>query len=82
MNKFGVDHLDQFLLYFLIPSSKVATFNQIQDYANFGFSQNHPFLHTTTTNMCHLLIESLPPKRIAKFKNYFLSAILSNTLWA
>jgi hypothetical protein len=58
----------------------VATSNQ--DHAILGFSQTSFFLHTTTTNMCQILIESHPPKSLAKFKNKVLSAILTNTWWA
>jgi hypothetical protein len=39
-------------------------------------------LITTTTNILHLIYDYNPPKRFAKFKNYFLSGISSNTFRA
>jgi hypothetical protein len=39
-------------------------------------------LTTTTTKILHLLFVYNPPKRISKFKNLFLAAILTNTWWA
>jgi hypothetical protein len=79
MNNFGKDHPCKFFLDFKISSSKVATPKQILDYVTFGFSQINSILHPTTNIVSQILFESLPPKRIAQFKNSFLSAITSNT---
>jgi hypothetical protein len=49
---------------------------------HFGILQNNSKLNQTTTILLLLLYDYNPPKRISKFKNHFLSAILTNTLQA
>jgi hypothetical protein len=44
--------------------------------------QTNSKLNQTTTILLHLIYDYNPPKRIAKFKNKFLSGIISNTLYA
>ena len=60
----------------------MATSNQIQDHASFGFFQINSPLQTKTTKVCQTLFESHPPNSLAKFKNFVLAAIVSNTWWA
>jgi hypothetical protein len=57
----------------------VATLEQKVDHPHFGISQINSTLHTTTTIVCQILIESTPPKISTKFENSLLVAISSNT---
>jgi hypothetical protein len=49
---------------------------------HFEILQTNSKLNQTTTILLHLIYDYNPPKRIAKFKNIFLSGIMSNTFRA
>jgi hypothetical protein len=61
---------------------QVATLRQSVDHTHFGILQTSTILTTTTTTLLQILFKSNPPKLNQKFQTFFLSAILSNTLWA
>ena len=63
-------------------ASKVGTLKQLQDHMTYVILQTYTILNTTTTLLLLLTYDCNPPKRFEKFKNNFLSGILSNSLWA
>jgi hypothetical protein len=54
----------------------------MEDHMQNGILHLNSILTTLTTKMLHLVYVYNPPKRISKFENLFLAAILTNTLQA
>jgi hypothetical protein len=82
VNNFAQDHTPKFHLYFKWQASKVGTFYQNEDHVQNEFLHFNSKLNQTNTILLNLIYDYHPPKRIAKFKNIFLSGITTNTLQA